>query len=600
MAIASMQMRDQILARMTSLKGSAVIIAMLVVFGTWVYYPLVQLLTMSFNTAQIGQPIVWSLENWRLAYSDPRIYVSLWNTFLVFGLYMSIGFPVSVLVAWVLARTNIPFSKNLEFSFWIAFMMPTIAITVGWTFLLDEYKGLLNVALVKWVPFIDEPIFNIYSLSGIVFVHLMSSVIPQGVMLLTPAFRNMDATMEEAGRTSGASSFRTALRVTLPLMTPAIVLVFMLKLVRMFQGFEIEQILGTNWGFYVYSTRMYHFLRHGEIPDYGPAAALGVMTVAIVFFIIPVQRWLTTRRLYTTVTGNYKPGVIDLGKARPFVFAAVVILVMMLSAIPVLTLLGGSFMTRVGFFEANPPLTLRHWWLITREPYFLDAVKTTLILATSTAIISPVLFSMVAYVLVRTRWRGRGAVDTVFWTSSAIPGMVSGLGLLALFLNTPGLLLLYGTIYALILVVILQGKLLATQMSKGVFLQLGGDIEEAARISGAGWLRTYITIWIPLLMPMLVMLGVFNFVLAANTTSSIILLSTREVLTLSILALEFMTDASGARLEEAGIISLTIAAISIGMAVVVRRFAGRMGLQRMERVARNPGIEASQTRMGVH
>ena len=72
---------------------------------------------------------------------------------------------------------------------------------------------------------------------------------------------------------------------------------------------------------------------------------------------------------------------------------------------------------------------------------------------------------------------------------------------------------------------ILQGKLLATQMSKGVFLQLGGDIEEAARISGAGWLRTYITIWIPLLMPMLVMLGVFNFVLAANATSIIILLS---------------------------------------------------------------------------
>ena len=81
---------------------------------------------------------------------------------------------------------------------------------------------------------------------------------------------------------------------------------------------------------------------------------------------------------------------------------------------------------------------MNHWWLIIQEPYFIDAVKTTLILATSTAIISPVLFSMVAYVLVRTRWRGRGAVDAVFWTSSAIPGMVAGLGLLAFFLNTRG------------------------------------------------------------------------------------------------------------------------------------------------------------------
>ena len=172
-------------------------------------------------------------------------------------------------------------------------------------------------------------------------------------MLLTPAFRNMDATLEEAGRTSGASNFRTALRVTLPLMTPAIVLVFMLKLVRMFQGFEIEQILGDQLGFLCVlyedvslpparrDTRIWtsgsprrHDRRHRVL--HYPRSAVAHHPAAV----------------HPTVTGSYKPGVIDLGKARPFVFAAVVVLVAMLSAIPVLTLLGGSFMTRVGFFEA--------------------------------------------------------------------------------------------------------------------------------------------------------------------------------------------------------------------------------------------------------
>ncbi|NIO07664.1 MAG: iron ABC transporter permease, partial [Deltaproteobacteria bacterium] len=88
-----------------------------------------------------------------------------------------------------------------------------------------------------------------------------------------------------------------------------------------------------------------------------------------------------------------------------------------------------------------------------------------------------------------------------------MPGILSGLGLLWLFLGTPLLVAMYGTIYALVLVVILQGKLLSTQMIKSVFLQMGADLEESALVSGAGWLYTYFRIWLPLLMPTLVLIG---------------------------------------------------------------------------------------------
>ena len=92
-------------------------------------------------------------------------------------------------------------------------------------------------------PLLGLSAFNIYSVPGIVFAHLMSSQISQGVMLLTPAFRNMDSALEEAARMSGASTMRTMLRVTLPLMMPPILVVFMLKMARIMQSFEIEQIL---------------------------------------------------------------------------------------------------------------------------------------------------------------------------------------------------------------------------------------------------------------------------------------------------------------------------------------------------------------------
>jgi iron(III) transport system permease protein len=105
-----------------------------------------------------------------------------------------------------------PFSNALEFMFWVSFMLPNISTTVGWAFLLDPDRGMLNRALVDVFSFLHVSPFNIYSVSGIVFTHLMSNQISQGVMLLTPAIRNMDMALEEAARVSGASNLRTMLR----------------------------------------------------------------------------------------------------------------------------------------------------------------------------------------------------------------------------------------------------------------------------------------------------------------------------------------------------------------------------------------------------
>jgi iron(III) transport system permease protein len=544
-------------------------------FGFWIIYPILLTLVTSFNTAALGLEPVWGLDNWRRAMSEPGVLASLWNTVLVYLLITGIGFPVAIAVAWALARTNMRFSHGLEFMFWVSFMLPTISTTVGWTFLLDPDGGMLNYAL----SFINVGPFNIYSVPGIVFAHLMSNQISQAVMLLTPAFRNMDLALEEAGRISGASTLRTMFRVTLPLMLPPILVVFMLKMARMMQSFEIEYILGTPINFFIYSTKIYNFIRLFEPPEYGVAAALASVTLLVIAFIIVIQRRLLGRRQFTTVTGQFRPGVIDLQWMQPVAFVLVVILVLMLTVVPIVTLIGGSFMTRVGFFEATPLFTTLHWELVLGDRGFMRALITTLILASTTAILSPVLFSIVAYVLVRTNWLGRGLLDSVFWLSAAIPGILSGLGLLIMFLGTPFLTVLYGTVYALLLVVILQGKLTSTQLIKGVFMQLGAELEEAARISGAGWVYTYVRIWLPLIRPTLVMLGVFNFVIAANTTSSIILLATRDTLTLSIMTLEMMTNEQGRQLEAAGIVSLVIIAMTVGVALLARAFGFQVGIR---------------------
>ncbi len=553
--------------------GTYIMTALILVFGFYVGAPVAFIFLNSFNSLSAGQGFEFSVEAWRLAFTTPGVLEALGNTFVVFGLTTAISFPIAIMIAWILARTNVRYSYTLEFMFWVSFMLPGIAVVVGWTFLLDPSFGLLNKA-IEFLPFVNDSPFNIYSVEGIIFVHLVGNAISGKVMLLTPAFRNMNASLEEAARVSGANTMRAMFRVTLPVMVPAMVVVFMLNVVRIFQSFEVELILGKPIGFYTYSTKIFAFLRFFDPPEYGAAAALASITLLIIALVIPLQHWLNTRRHYTTVTGQFKPGLQDLGRMRPYVFGGIVLVIVFLTLLPVLTLVGGSFMLRIGFFNLNSVFTTQHWSTVLGDSFFIQALKTTLILALSTAILTPLIFSLVAYVLVRTRWRGRQALDSIFWISAAVPGMLSGLGLLWLFLGTPVLLPLYGTIWALLLVVILQGKLISTQLIKGIYLQMGGDLEEAARIAGAGWWRTYFRIWLPLIMPTLILIGTLNFVFAAQATASIILLADRGTKTLSIMALEMMTHSDGQLLEEAGIVSLFI----VGMTVVVALVARKLGL----------------------
>ncbi len=556
--------------------GHFVMAVILLSLGFFLVWPILLLLINSFNAATdwFVEPRTWGLRHWENAFQRPGLFRSLGNSLLIWALTMVASFPVGVAIAWTLARTKIPFSHSLEFLFWIAYMIPSLPTTIAWITLLDPDIGLINTVLTK-LPFIEQGPFNIFSVSGIVWANLMGNGIAIKVMLLTPAFRNMDASLEEAARVGGASNLRTMFRVTLPLMISPMILVFALQLLRVFTSFETEFLLGMPFGFFVYSTKIYSLVRN-EIPNYGEATVLASITMLVIAIIIPLQRWILQRRRYTTITGSFRPGLVDLGLWNNLNFSLIGSLLVLLTIGPLCVLVFGSFMTRIGYFVLG--YTLDHWRLVLADPVFLKALWTTLIISLTAAIASPFLFSVLAYILVRTRLPGRVLLDLMIWTSSSIPGILSGLGLLWLFLSTPMLNFLFGTIWVLILVVIIQGKTTGVNLMKSIFVQVGTDMEEAARVSGAGWIRTYFCIWIPLLMPSLILLAVMNFVIAAGTTSSIVLLASRDTMTLSLLALELSSVAVSNR-EAASIISIFIIAMTVGGALIVRAFGLRFGVR---------------------
>lgn len=536
------------------------------VVGFYVLYPMLLILLNSFNIAPIGQPAVYSLHAWVEAWSARGLFRALWNTLEVAFWYQALSFPIGVLLAWVLARTNVPWAHALEFLFWLSFFLPAISTTLGWILLLDPRVGIVNQLVVKTFGVSQGP-FDIFSFSGIIWVHLMSHSVSAKVMLLTSAFRNMDTAFEETSRMSGASIWTTFLRVTLPVMTPVLVIVFMLGLVRLFESFEIELLLGVPFGFYVYSTRILDLVRDVP-PQLSYASALGSVTLVLLLTAAPIQRLLTTRRSFTTVSGRMRPTRIQLGRWRWPVFAMVLMLGAMLVLVPVTAVVLASFMTRFGFFSLAQTWTLENWSRTLGDSAFDGALRNTLTLAAGAAILGAFVFSLAAYVVVRAKnvW-GRGLLDFILWMPSVVPGALTGLGLLWMFLGTPFFRPLYGTQFLLLLAVLMGTLTLSTQVLKASFMQLGNELEEGSRMSGATWFGTYVRIVLPLMAPTLIMVGTLQFLFAVNATSSIIMLATSETRTLSLLTLDYLSE--GLR-ESAAVITVIITVLTTGVALAAR------------------------------
>ena len=150
-------------------KSTFIMAGVLLAVGGYLFYPVLLLFVFSFNTAPevfIGTR-EWGLDNWRSAFDQPLLVRSLFNSVMIWFFTVIISLPVATGIAWVLARTRIPFSESLEFMFWISYMVPSLATTLGWITLLDPSLGLFNTA-ASWLPWVDEGPFNIFSVAGIV------------------------------------------------------------------------------------------------------------------------------------------------------------------------------------------------------------------------------------------------------------------------------------------------------------------------------------------------------------------------------------------------------------------------------------------------
>jgi len=446
---------------------------------------------------------------------------------------------------------------------------------MGWILLLDPDYGLLNQWLTH-LPLVNKAPFNIYSFWGIVWAHLTTSTIAVEVMLLTPAFRNMDATLEEASLVSGAGVIRTIKKIVVPLMTPIVGVVLLLGIVHSLQAFELELILGFPFRFYVFSTQIYWLLNQ-QPPQFAAATALGSTILFLMVPLIAIQRSRVARRSFATVSGRYKGHKQSLGKWRWLIFVILLGVALLITVIPLLFLTLASFMARFGYFNVPKPWTALHWTRVIDDSVFLDSLKNTLVLAGATALVAVALFTLIAYIVIRTNFVGRAALDMVSWLPSTLPGIILGLGLLSVFLGTPFLRPLYGSMFLLIVATVISSMTLGVQVIKGALTQLAVELEEAARVAGGSGWNSFRDIVLPIITPSLLLVGTLSFIAAARNVSTVALISTSRTRPLSLLQLDFLVES---RYESAAVIGIIVVILTTGVALISRLLGLRTGIER--------------------
>ncbi len=552
------------------LPGAAFVLAV----GFVTLAPVIYVLVSSFDVAPPGAAYRFGFEGWREIFSSAKTWDSIVYSF-VLAVRVPIAVVVGFVIAWLLVRVEIPGSRLIELSFWFGFLLPGLPMMMGWILLLDANYGLINLLLMK-LPFIDGPVFSIYSVPGIIWVHLVLTTIPIMVILLTPMLRQLDASFEEAADMSGAGTLTTLRKVTIPLLLPAIATAFVLSLIRSLESFEVERILGTPVNINVYSTRIYDYVSL-EPPLFSQAMALSSLFLAILLFLaVFYQVYLERTGERATITGR---GVRM--QARPdsrWAYAASAVLfgyIALTLVLPLVMLVLGSLTKLFGFFFLGDAWTAAHWVAVFKDPRLFRAALTSALLGLSVGFVGVLIFSLVAWVLVRTGIWGTRLISVLVWLPWAIPGLVLGVTLLSVMLEMPGLSMLYGTTIPLLIALLIKELPIGVQLLRSSIAQVSGELEEAAVISGAGFGMIFRRVTLPLIAPMLASVFLLVFASTMRDVSTVVLIAAPGTRTLSLLMFDF---ALSGQLEAASVVGVMIALICVVVSAWALRLGRRVGV----------------------
>ena len=561
---------------MRSRPGALWTAALLLILVFLVVYPVCMLLVGALTG---GDPIVdgyrletMSLDRFISVLVNPNVHAALLNSLITCTGGTALAVVIGLAFAWIVVRTDTPAKRLIAAAGLLPLFVPPLVGGVAWAILGSPKTGLLNTFLMK--AGLDFRI-NLYSVEGIIFVFGMYYA-PYVYMFTSAALKNMDPSLEEAAEMSGASSLRTMLTVTFPLIAPAIVSGMLLSFVVMLGIYGIPAVLGAPANISVLTTYIYT-LTNWSPPLYGHAASVAIILMVVTGLLVVAQNKVLSGRSYTTVAGKaFRPRALRLGPWRFVTLALAMLYLLVVVVLPTIALLIAGF-RKFLFIRDLPSLfdakqySWVHFERLFVNPQTIAALINTLEVGLITAVLGGVLAFAIGYTVTRSRAPGRSLVDVIATVPVAIPGLVIGVAYLWAWIGLPGGI--YGTIWILALAFIARFipdtvKALSTSL-----LQIHRELEEAAWLCGRSTLNTIGTVVLPLSRPGVAAAMTLLFILSTRELGSSLFLYSSGSMVMSVQLLGYYEGGNLSITAAYSLVQVVLLGVVIGLGNLLSRGA---------------------------
>ena len=500
-----------------------------------------------------------TLQNFVTLFTDPDFLDPLLTTAIIAVSSAVICCVVAAPISWLVSRTDMPGRQFIRALVTASFVTPPFLGAVAWELLAAPNSGLLNqlFRLVTGAD-ADEHLFNIYSLTGIVFV-ISCYTFPFVFVLVANALDNMPGELEDASAILGGKAWTTARRVTIPLALPALVAGALIAFLQAMTLFGSPAILALPAGFHTMTTKIWSLFQYP--PKLELAAAAAVPLLLLTILLLQAQKFILGRRGYSVLGGKYgAPRRIAMKGWKWVALGFCLVILLNPVFLPYLALLNAAFSPNATTLVTPSTFTLHNIVFVFTELSSTQlALKNTVILGTATATIGTALALVLAYVTSRRVIRGSQLLGFLATAPVAVPGIVLGVGLFLSYTRPP--FVLYGTLWILLIAFLTISLPSAYQQLQAAFRTIHPELEEASRILGATRLQSLWQITAPLLRTGVIATWCFIFIGVMRELSAAIILFTSQTKVISVLIYD---------LNESG----DLAAISVlGIAMLVITFA---------------------------
>ncbi len=488
------------------------------------------------------------------------------------------------LLAWLTERTDLPHAGLVRSLVVLPMATPPFLLAISWIMLLSPRTGILNGLLVSLLG-LSGPPFNIYSIAGMILVEGLA-LVPSAFLILAPAVRNIDPSLEESALMSGAGTMRLFRRITLPLLLPSLLGTAIFLLIVSCVVFDVPGTIGMPARVFVLSSQIYSLVADSPrgIPEYGKVSAMALLFALVLLLLtLAYHRLMRRSAQFVTVTGKgYRPRRFRLGRWRWAAFLATALYFVCAVLMPLTVLVWTSLMP----FQAAPslaalqPATLANHRQFFSNPFIGTATLHSLVIAVLASTAVAALSLLTAWVSTRSRAPGRRLIDVLAFLPLAMPGVLIATALIYVYLAVR-LVPVYGTIWIILIAYVTTYLSFGSRTLNGVLVQFHADLEEAAQVSGAGWARTMRRVVVPLALPALGVVWIWVFAHCLRELTAALMLQGVDNATLPTLLYSYW---SGGETTKAAAVGVWLV-LGLLVAVLVWQGAQRLNARRQGALA---------------